>query len=746
MKSNKEHASPEQGADYITNSVEYTDPSGVYPLISRDLYQRLPLRNLHWNSSSRPLRSIGSLHIELIPDLPSASHGSSALPSSADSAPTNDVGLVPHVAKASRSEARTNVVLEKERRHQIPGLRRTPYLKIYLLRCDDTETYKATSRKQLREWVKSHTPPSQSSISINKQENHDAFEWLIVHVVLLGDDAGSSRSSGTIKSDSRWPTRSSSSVIEKTRVDFNGTSKNAVDRVAQIQATESSAATEKLSRPTPYIDQQSRDDDRGWTDLIAKVKLLILASFDLRVSQYEEDIREKDSQRNLPGWNFNTFFVLKEGLARGFESVGLVEDALTGYHELAVGLNVIINGQETSNSTKQHTDPFRDHTEDVLEEFVQAVRSAEFASEGRGTGMSQASDVKPLKSTNQSDFGASILNTDRKPFRSLILANDVSAFDFQCYVFARQVSLLLRLANVVCPEQTSANGVAVNGTFHKHDAKSEAGSVPEDREPENLLILAEICRRAVEFITSGACALREDLKKCVEHDSLVSGRKEGLSETTRNNVIENLVTSWTFSTTQAILKATSVPSLSTQLQPLLRQLKPESQKIEDTHKEHIRIAGAVQRQNLPNRTSSLPSHASITTSSPSLAKFPSITSLDALRLLPPSSPHTGSQDLAAQRADILFLGRRALSSLGVRFGGWSSGWHDLTSAANFIDDEMEEVSLEGGAKNVPKSLEDSSPCTVSGIRNKDLLSAMSSRKAFYNAYEVSQGSRILWKS
>ncbi|KAG9724034.1 hypothetical protein KCU59_g15890, partial [Aureobasidium melanogenum] len=49
-------------------TVEYHDPSGIFPLISRDLSSRLPLRNLNWKSPSRPLRSIGALHVEFVPD------------------------------------------------------------------------------------------------------------------------------------------------------------------------------------------------------------------------------------------------------------------------------------------------------------------------------------------------------------------------------------------------------------------------------------------------------------------------------------------------------------------------------------------------------------------------------------------------------------------------------------------------------------------------------------------------------
>ncbi len=712
----------------------------MFPLIAQDLNQRLPLRNLHWNSSSRPLRSISSLHIELVSDGDPASQNTSASFISGTLTPVKNDGLAPDTASASKGQATASEEPRKERRHQIPGLRQTPYLKVYLLRCGDTECYKATSRKLLREWIKNHTPPSQTSTSTNKPENHDAFEWLIVHVVLPGDDTSASRLSGNTKSDSRWPTRTSSSVIEKIRVDFNGTSKSAIDRVAQVKATESSDGSKVSSRPTPFVEQSSGEDHRGWDDLIAKLKFLILASFDLRVSQYEEDIREKELQRNLPGWNFNTFFVLKEGLARGFESVGLVEDALTGYHELAAGLSAVIGEREADESPEQRTDLFRSHTEDVFEEFKQAALS-EVASPKADCEPSPLSVGPAQVSSRSHDFGASILDTDRKPFRELILANNISVFDFQCYVFARQVALLLRLANVVFLELSSAPDPAMNGTVQGANMTSSAESATSDSEPQNLLILADICRRALEFITSAACTLRDDFWDSVNYNSPKQDNYyDTLSKAQVHNIIENLLTSWTFSASQCILKRTSVQSLSDRLQPLLKQLKPERDGSEDFDNRSIPFTNVVRRENLPSRTSSLPSHTPITNRSSSPPKFPSVTSLDALRLLPPTSSQTGFLELAAQRADLSSLARRALSNSGLRIGGWSSGWADLTSELLSNDGAMEDVSLNDDAKgDVPNAkihAKDHSPSTLTGTRSKALRSAMSSKSAFYEAYEV----------
>lgn len=690
--------------------MEYADPSGTYPSLSPELRQRLPLRHLHWNSTSRPVRTIDSLHVTLI----------------ADEQPLDANNNGPALKGDSS---------RKERRHQIPGLRQTPYLKIYLLQCSDVDTYKANSRKLLRDWVKDHTPPSsQSNTSLNKQDNHDAFEWLIVHVIPASADGDTSRTSSVLRngaekrpSSSRWPSRSSSSVIEKIRADFNVTSKNAMNRVAQVQVAE---CPEEDSRRAQL---RSQDERNGWEDLIAKMKYLILASFDLRVNQYEEDIREKEMQRNLPGWNFNTFFVLKEGLARGFESVGLTEDALTGYHELAAGLNAIVDGQRGGDTAEQQAALFSDHTEDLVEAFMQAERC------------SKTTQTSWQKKPQVVDLGACILNTDRKPFRDLILANKISSFDFQSYVFARQVSLLLRLADVAVQTYPPPTGAIVEGGS---DAHADVGlpflkSSGEDR--EDLTILAEVAQRASDFINSVATTIRNDIRSgiCPSDD----GQKgnEGFSQIVREEIVENLVASWVFSASKTILQVTSANSLSAQLDLLLRQLNPSIESsIEDDENQVGPISNPVHRKGLPDRTSSLKTHASAVDQPPIHDGFPSVISLDAVRLLPPTKSNPGTQELASRRGDLIALARRALGGLGLRHVSRQGGLADVDLVSRAEDEEMQGLELdtaEREEKPLESSLVNARGPTTAGVYNRSLFSALQSKNDFYQAFEVCQARR-----
>lgn len=472
----------------------------MFSLIQEDLTARLPLRNLHWKAPTRPLRSIDSLHVDLVPSKETALLAGE---NSSTQSTVSGVQGTPTTDETSRPQ-----VKEKQRRHQIPGLRQTPYLKIYLLRCDDSETYKATARKQIREWVKEHTPPSQSSSSGTK-ENHDAYEWMVVHVVVPETPAASQpRWSSTStagekdKTGLKW-TRGSTTLLEKLRADFNDASKSAPDRIAQIRLPKEKVPPQILpaSAPvaSPPVAESAQEQDRVWTDLIAKFKVLILASFDLRVSQYEEDIRKNDSQRAFPGWNFNTFFILKEGLARGFESVGLVEDALLGYDELSIGLDTVIREQA---SEQAQGSVLLQYSEDLYKKVASLTSNSENANSDPSDPVGALHDEKPI-------------NANQKDYRGLILANNISIFDFRLYIFARQMALLLRLGNSLSARSDLAIKIHPRpdgATNHRADDVTVAPSVgTHSSDSEDLFSLAELCTRALNFVTFAGRLLRDDL-------------------------------------------------------------------------------------------------------------------------------------------------------------------------------------------------------------------------------------------
>ncbi|KAF1814545.1 hypothetical protein P152DRAFT_447886 [Eremomyces bilateralis CBS 781.70] len=699
-------------------TVEYHDPSGVFPLIASQLQSRLPLRNLHWKAPTRPLRSIETLHIDFVP---APDIIESARPVSVGPRATNSGDNGSRSSSRPPSRSRSDALNSdgprfpvRERRHQIPGLRQTPYLKILLFRCDDPETYKVAARKQLREWVRSHTPPSQSSSgSASGQENHDAFEWLIIHVVvpdtvasLQPRSSGSSSSSAAAGSEraggtSKWPGRGSSTIFEKVRQDFNASSKSAPDRVAQIRVQKNELpadfplpSTALSPASTPYGDGP-QEQLNSWNDVIAKLKSLILLSFDQRVSQYEEDIREKDSQRALPGWNFCTFFVLKEGLARGFENVGLVEDALVGYDELAIGLDTILRDQ-SSGGLEGHGGILLDYTEDLQHQLLKAQAQAQSAEDPSTSSHTQ------IDLFNQ--FLERPIESSRKDYRDLIMSNNVSVYEFRCYIFARQMALLLRMGKTTT---------------------SSAGP-----ETDDLIILAELCRRAVAFITNLARIVRADLLTGSESIPNSRSSVEGL--------VEHLTASWIHATASQILAVTGSSALPFTLNNSLPTNPPMDGK---SNPSEARTAVH------PSRASSLVhrrSSAQFSGGEPPYASTPATSQVifDQQQSLQTSAPRipargpeglkSGLEDYSASRGELVLLQRRTLEEIGEN-KDWFVGWRSkLLNQGRSLDD----VDLDDDSQQDEKSIKSTDQgIGLAGLYFPSLAKAMRSLSDFRELYE-----------
>lgn len=478
--------------------LQCTDPNNLFDSVEPRLSSRSPLKNLHWKSPNRPLRSIPNLNIAL------------------------------------NREQTANGSTPSVRRHQIPGLRETPYVKLYLLRCDDKETYKEKARKEVRQWVKTVTPTGESKSAIKTQENHDASEWLIVHVVLPNTPAASqprsskhitletAESTDSVNSKSKWSGKSSSTIFDKLRADFSSSSKSSITRVAQVRLLD---PNDKSTALTPA------ELEEQWQDLVECLKACILRSFDARVAQYELDIRERDNQRTLPGWNFCTFFVLKEGLARGFENVGLLDDALSVYDELSVGLDTLV--KETSEKGDDDENgallSFSKESKTLLRAALEADTKVPL--------IPSHNVPKQLSQLVVADRAHFPFDVDRQRYRELILSNDVSALDLRVYLFTRQMEILLRQAEALSPTGQATHKTATN-----------------------LHIVGDVAERATHFINLAGRILRLELY-------MAWGGQEGLSAEelhSQRTVTGNIVSSWTWCAILQILNKVT-PALGVDL-------------------------------------------------------------------------------------------------------------------------------------------------------------------------------------
>jgi hypothetical protein len=511
--------------------------------------------------------------------------------------------------------------------------------------------------------------------------------------------------------------------MEKLRADFNSSGKGSVDHIAQIRIGINDVPYDILPRVVPAVpsgySETQQDAENAWNELIAKFKGLILSSFDKRVSQYEDDIKEKDAQRSLPGWNFCTFFILKEGLARGFENVGLVEDALVGYDELSVGLDSVIHEQAQAGSPERHGGALLSYTEELKRVALKALSEAE----GHDGEDEEAVDLQS-RETVTTQFDDICISPDKKPYRDMILANNVSVFDFRCYVFARQIALLLRLGNALC-----SRGDLLAKLQEQQESLLHGGAPPvppkQNEGSENLAILAEVCRRTLQFIPPVSQVMRQDIAAAVKNERLAAGDSEATTELDPVLVetMDNLVASFAFSVAQQILAQTSSKALP---------MPPSSLASADDQKMALPEPKTMMH---PARTASMQIRPS-SRPPPSPGLFPgpgrrmSVSELEAQQA---QFLKTGLEELAARRAELYQLSRSILNGLGKK-RGWSDGWKEAPVVGEPDISEMEEVSLD----DAPATTEETAPSRplVYGVESGLLRTAIDSVDDFYGLYEI----------
>lgn len=232
-------------------------------------------------------------------------------------------------------------------------LQQAPFLNLYFLNCSDLEQYKTSLKEKIKYWL--------NIIEAKKNQ-----EWMIICI------------SGESNTKSILGIRTS--IYDKIKSDFNLSK----DRLLLVKL---------------YSEVKESD---MWNSVVNKIKEKLLANFFQKVLVLQEDIKRLDSQRLLPGWNYCSFFILKEQLAMLYDTVNLYQDALVQYDELEAS-------------------------------FYQTL-----VEQG-------AAWFKSFGGTEEGDDSQDFLNLKRKPFREMIIQNTTSIFDFRMYLFARQCQLLFRL-------------------------------------------------------------------------------------------------------------------------------------------------------------------------------------------------------------------------------------------------------------------------------------------------------------
>ena len=165
-----------------------------------------------------------------------------------------------------------------------------------------------------------------------------------------------------------------------------------------------------------------KDNPAVWADLVTKVKEGILSAFDVALTQREEEVKRSEGQRQMPGWNFCTFFILKVRAWRSF----------VGHISMTCLQESVANSLEGMNL---HEDALQQYFE--LESiFSQVLREKNLSWFG--------ALITPMST----DDSVPLLSVSKKPYRDFILANTISVFDFRTYLLARQCLLLSRMGDM----------------------------------------------------------------------------------------------------------------------------------------------------------------------------------------------------------------------------------------------------------------------------------------------------------
>ena len=590
----------------------------------------------------------------------------------------------------------------KERKFQIPGLQTSSYLKVYVLRCDDKDSYKANERAKLREWIRENAVPNKKG----KSENHDAFQWLILQVVIPDTVAASEprwrvsqRDSEELrerKGGTKLPGKSTRTVFDKLRTDFNESGKNAQEHVAQIRLQRDEIPADFLLTPAvaATLGETIEEREQAWNDLMTKFKILILDSFDKRVKQYETDVAEQESRRSMPGFNFCTFFIHKEGLAKALESIGLVEDALVIYDELSLGLETVLRDVASGKAEGTAT-TFAPYTEDVRERIVGLSKARTNGANG-----------------NDTNAPTEKLEMQEQDYRERIVRSNISVFDFVSYLFSRQKALFLRIANA-------------------RNARADLGSGFKDGGEEDLVLISEVCWRATSFVHNNARTLRQDLL------AYRRAQWEKKAEKTMPDAdIESLVCCWTYTVAGQILDDTASSALDDTTDPGRREgLMNGALASLRQRPESVSLGISAH----PHRTASLPARKSRVSELQGRESLQSASESDLMS--PPSTPGSdgrrsmgalpGLVELVTYRAELVMM-RRKMLELVAKQRGWRAGWASIREARG---KRMEDVDLNG---DVEPPVDDTAKITetqASTLLTPALAAALESQQSFHSAYE-----------
>jgi hypothetical protein len=383
-------------------------------------------------------------------------------------------------------------------------------------------------------------------------------------------------------------------------------------------------------------------------------------------------------------------------------------------------------------SGNKHGGDFLPFTED-LKELAERTKTAILRDIGEDD-TEESIDLQSNSNASDHDVDEIPVDASRKRYRQLILSNNISIFDFRCYIFARQLSLLLRLANATSSQEELLAKLKEQREINMQGIASRLPAIKPTNDSENLVVLGEICRRTLGFVASISRILREDMwasqakqiKSTEDGDEKTTSESQTTYDPVMEKVVDNIAASFTFGVAQQILAQTSTKALP--IPP--STLAPPSGNIELGGQEPKAFIPEPKTMMHPARTTSLAVR--------SASRDPATAGGNRSSSVPgPGNPSAfikiGLEELAGHRAELYLLSRSVLEHVGKE-RGWSTGWQEVADAQGG-NGAMEEVDL---SENTPKTNQagGQAPASLHGIRNRLLRTAADNQDDFTRLYEI----------
>ncbi|RHY30135.1 hypothetical protein DYB32_004577 [Aphanomyces invadans] len=268
-------------------SVTYEDHGGVWQFLSPSLSQRLPLRGIVWKNHLQSNKTIDRLHVNFQQLEPSSPVGGT-----------------------------------------------TSLVHLFVVKCEDMESYKAKIKPSLSSWV--------------DRMALQGHEWLVLYVP-LGTQAPTTLSSssvarglglGALSQSFRDSSKVYRKIFERMKSDFadNRSDKSKLDRFCKIDVLDGSSG----------VPGQQQQHESQWSEVLIKLKACIMDAFDVRCAEYEDQLRVLDGKvccSPFFRWDFCSFLQVKESLALLYIQATLYDDSLRHFDldMTMVRMNIAVN-------------------------------------------------------------------------------------------------------------------------------------------------------------------------------------------------------------------------------------------------------------------------------------------------------------------------------------------------------------------------------------------------------------------